>query len=268
MTLRRALAFAAAFSVTIASAQPVAGDPTLVPLPAGEWELGLDLGTGSVDWHLLFVGYEPKPDLRLSVHAEVALDERLELRLPIPELALHLGDPQRLSGVIHGGVQALSFLDEQFTYQLPQDAIAIVPPMRGTQVLPRATLGAGGSLLLQRGPLRWSLSGELGETVAFGSRAAALPNAAAAVTAGVSIPWGDRVTLHLAVGVVNSAAIIPGLVSSSAMLALGNVERIGLRRPPLVRVRIAPRLFLDADAGLWIGVNGLAEVRAGFTWMP
>jgi len=238
------------------------------PTNAPQLELCLAVGAGATDWHFVFFGASPRPELRVAVSAVVPLTDRLSLRLPLPAVELRgaLADDVRF--LAHAGVLALSVYDTLFLFQTPQDTVAVTPPARRTPVTPRVTLGGGLALRLTRVSHDWTFAFEASTTRALAHGPAALALFTGDVSAGLALRLGPRLTVHLALGLANSAASVGGVFTTPPVLTVGSVQHAGVRRPPLLRLRLTDTLSLDLLAGAWIGVSGRAEALLGVTWRP
>jgi hypothetical protein len=87
------------------------------------------------------------------------------------------------------------------------------------------------------------------------------------VAAGFTWAVTDAVTLHLAIAVENSSSIIPNIWLTTPRFGVGGVQRVALRRVPIVQVRVTDNVFLDFTAEWYQHPLGLhrAEALAGVT---
>jgi hypothetical protein len=240
-------------------------------LPSQQWQFSLDVGGAALDWPYLFAGYGFRGDLRADPEVAVGLTDRLEARLLLPALAYRFGGASGPQVVIYGGSLGLSVLDEQFSLQAPQDAVPLLVSGAEIPVTLRATVGLGAALRLPTVPTRaWDFSLEVNFTTPVRPQNFDFPVYTLDVAAGYALEVSPRLRLHPAVALTNSVAEVPGVFTSplKAALGLGGVQRVGLRRTPLLQWGITDRLYLDVDAAVWAGLEGSAEALVGFTWTP
>jgi hypothetical protein len=216
-------------------------------LPGGTWEVSGAVGPKDL-------GSVTGPGFGWDAEAAVGVTDQLQLNLFAPALVLRLGnagDAEYLIGAGTWGVEN-SVRFAAITYEL--GASLGMRNWYGKAVAVALTLDASNTRPLGIATL-----------TAFFTLTAG---------AGVTVALGDAVSVHLAVAATNTTDVLASFYQTAPRLGLGSVQRLGLRRLPLVQVRVLPMLCADLFADAWadypyqgpIAVEALAGATFEFPW--
>jgi hypothetical protein len=213
--------------------------PLQTTLPGGTWELRASGGTVSDGYANLSLSWD--------VSAAVGITDRIQASLAWPALAVRFGEPGQFEGWIAAGA-----------YGVRLDPVLLDL---------RYELGPALGLRWWLGPsvaLSASVEGSYTRWLHYDPT---FPEFTLTASGGLTVAVNDAVTVHVALAASNTRDIIPNLVMIVPHVGLGSVQRIAMRRPPLVQVRVLPFLTADVLASIWVYPLGIAEVEGlvGFT---